>query len=183
VSAWVGDDLGVVLVNAEQLAEGRDLGPTFEQQVSSADLLVLNQIDRVDPALLQALETRLRELEPEVPVVRAVQARIEPALLRPPDPRPGGPGRRMRAGLEPHAEHVHEDFEARELEVEAGIEPEALVARLRALGALRAKGWVETAAGNRLVQGVGRRVELEPGEPPEPGLAGRLVVIRRRAPG
>jgi G3E family GTPase len=181
VSAWVGDDMGVVLVNAEQLAEGRDLGPTFEQQVSAADLLVLNQIDRVDPALLPALEARLRELEPDVPVVRAVQARIEPALLRPPEPRPDDPGRRMRAGL-PHAEHVHEDFEARELEVEAGIEPEALVARLRALGALRAKGWVETAAGHRLVQGVGRRVELEPGEPPEPGLTGRVVVIRRRPP-
>jgi cobalamin biosynthesis protein CobW len=40
VSAWVGDDMAVVLVNAEQLAEGRDLGATFEQQVSSADLLL-----------------------------------------------------------------------------------------------------------------------------------------------
>src|SRR4029450_8665878 len=81
VSEWVGDDLAVLLVNAEQLAEQRDLGPLFEQQVSAADLLVLNQVDRVAPAALAGLEARLRALEPEVPLVRAVQARIDPQLL------------------------------------------------------------------------------------------------------
>ena len=38
VSKWVSDSLAVVVVNAEQVGERRDLEGTFEQQVSSADL-------------------------------------------------------------------------------------------------------------------------------------------------
>ena len=47
VSAWVDDDMAVVVVNAEQLMEARDLEGTFEDQVSSADLLLLNKIDLI----------------------------------------------------------------------------------------------------------------------------------------
>ena len=47
VSGWVGESLAVVVVNAEQVLEERDLVGTFEQQVSSADLLVLNKIDLI----------------------------------------------------------------------------------------------------------------------------------------
>jgi cobalamin biosynthesis protein CobW len=173
VAEWIADDLGVVVVNAEQLAEGRDLGDTFEHQVTAADLLVLNQVDRVDEALLPALEERLRALEPEATIVRAVHGRVAPALLEPPPTSEPGP---PPARAHPHA---HESFTRQTLEVEAGIAPAVLVERLRALGALRAKGWVETDAGPRLVQGVGRRIELLPGTPPAPEWAHRVVVIRR----
>jgi len=174
VSEWVGDDMAVVLVNAEQLAEGRDLDETFAQQVSAADLLLLNQIDRVPADALPQLEARLREIEPEAPIVRARHARVDPALLRPPEVRPCRHGAPDRA-------HAHESFETAELAIEPGIAPDALVARLRALGALRAKGFVATSDGARLVQGVGRRIELSPAAPPEPRLAGRVVVVLRRA--
>jgi cobalamin biosynthesis protein CobW len=176
VSEWVGDDMAVVLVNAEQLAETRDLEGLFEQQVTAADLLVLNQIDRVPAADLPGLEARLHAIEPEVPIVRAVQARVEPALLRPIDVASRGRSRGPRAG---HDHTLHEGFRAETLVVERGIDEAALVARLRALGAVRAKGFVETADGVRLVQGVGRRVELTPATPPDPALCGNLVVIRR----
>ena len=43
VTEWVGDSITVVVVNAEQVAEGRDLDGTFEQQVSSADLLIVGR--------------------------------------------------------------------------------------------------------------------------------------------
>jgi cobalamin biosynthesis protein CobW len=174
VSEWVADDIGVVVVNAEQLAEGRDLGDTFEHQVTAADLLVLNQVDRVPEALLASLEERLHALEPEAPIVRAVHGRVEPALLEPPDTDARG-AREVRR--HPHA---HEAFARETIEVEAGVAPAELVARLRALGALRAKGWVETAEGERLVQGVGRRIELVPGRAPGPEWSRRVVVIRRR---
>lgn len=174
VSEWISDDLGVVVVNAEQLAESRDLGATFEQQVSAADLLVLNQADRVEEASLPALEARLHALEPEVPIVVAEHGRVDPALLVPPEA--GSGPRRARS-----TEHFHEDFTSETIEVEAGIAPEALVERLRAHGAVRAKGWVATSAGVRLVQGVGRRIELTPGEPPGPEWLGRVVLIRRAA--
>ncbi len=175
VADWIADDLGIVLVNAEQLAESRELGETFEQQVSAADLLVLNQVDRVPEAQLPALEARLRALEPEARIVRAVHGRVAPALLEPPaTDAPGPPPPRGH----PHP-HAHEAFTHETIEVEAGVAERALVERLRALGALRAKGWVETEAGPRLVQGVGRRIELSPGAPPGPAWRGRVVVIRR----
>lgn len=175
VADWIADDLGIVVVNAEQLAEERDLGATFEQQVSAADLLVLNQVDRVPAERLPALEARLRALEPEARIVRALHGRVDLALLDPPEtatPGPPSPPERVHP-------HVHEIFTRETLVVEAGVAPAALVARLRALGALRAKGWVETAEGTRLVQGVGRRIELSPGAPPGPEWRGRVVVIRR----
>jgi G3E family GTPase len=178
VSEWVGDDMAVVLVNAEQLAELRDLDGLFEQQVTAADLLVLNQIDRVPEAQLPALEARLRAIEPEVPIVRAVQSRLDPALLRPIDTASRSRGAVLHA---PHDHALHAAFHAETVAIERGIGEAALVARLRDLGAVRAKGFVETADGNRLVQGVGRRIELTPATPPDPALSGRLVVIRRGA--
>ena len=56
--------------------------------------------------------------------------------------------------------HQHDMFETQEISVAEGIEPEVLSARLRRLGVLRAKGFVQTSQGLRLVQGVGRRLEL-----------------------
>jgi G3E family GTPase len=177
VADWVGDDMAVVLVNAEQLAELRDLDGLFEQQVTAADLLVLNQIDRVDAGVVAALEGRLRAIEPEVPIVRAVQARVDSVLLRPIE----SAGRAMHdaRARPPHDHHAHEAFVAEVIAVEPGVVEANLIARLRALGAVRAKGFVETADGTRLVQGVGRRIELIPAKPPAPALLGQLVVIRR----
>lgn len=170
VAEWIADDVGVVVVNAEQLAAERDLGDTFEHQVTAADLLVLNQVDRVAEALLPALEARLRALEPEATILRATHGRVPPTLLEPIEPGPPPP--------RPHP-HAHESFTRETLEVEPGVDPAALVERLRGLGALRAKGWAETSEGPRLVQGVGRRIELLPGAPPGPEWARRVVVIRR----
>jgi hypothetical protein len=73
-------------------------------------------------------------------------------------------------------------FQAQEIVVEEGVEPEVLSARLRRLGVLRAKGFVQTSQGLRLVQGVGRRLELLAVTlPPPAALLGRVVVITRSA--
>lgn len=178
VHAWIEDDVAVVVVNAEQLQSGRDLDDTFRQQVSSADLLLLNQVDRLDPAALPGLEARLRELEPEAPIVHSTHGRVEPQLLFPPDAS-GARARRRSADASPPA-HAHEAFEAEELRFEPGAAPEDVLERVRATGALRAKGFVETRDGLRLVQGVGPRLELvEIASRPAPALLGRVVAIRR----
>jgi len=241
VAGWIADDAAVVVVNAEQLAAGRDvarprsgraasasearserkragapveLGPqraegerrqapagsasegrplpglraeahrngTFEQQVSSADLLILNQLDRVPQAEIPRLEAMLREIEPEAPILRAVHADVDPRLLFPPDPA-GKRTRRRAAAADaepPEHDHRHERFEAEEMAVEPGVAAEELLARLRQRAALRVKGFVRTREGLRVVQGVGARVELAaPESEPPPELVGRLVVIRR----
>jgi cobalamin biosynthesis protein CobW len=182
VSRWVGDDVAVVVVNAEALARGEfdggEAADVFAQQVSSADLIVLNQLDRVAPALLPRLEARLRELEPEAPIVRAEHARVDPDLLFPPDPIGPRAPRRAAAAPPPHS---HDAFVAEEIALEPGLAPDALAERLRRLDALRIKGWVETRAGVRVIQGVGRRIELVAADAQPPReLLNRAVVVRRR---
>ena len=178
IADWIEDDVAVVVVNAEQLYAGRDLEETFEHQVSSADLLILNKLDLVPAASIASLEDTLRTLEPDAPILRSVEGDVDPAALFPPDPERLRAARR-EAGGETHP-HTHEDFETSVLEISAGAEIEDLEQRLADRGALRIKGFVETARGIRLVQGVGARIELcEVDVPPPPNLIGRLVVIRR----
>ncbi len=146
--------------------------------MSSADLLLLNKLDLVDADDVPKLEARLRELEPEAPILHATHADIDPALLFPPDPDGLRATRRAEAPEAPP--HAHEDFESFELRVEAGADPDALAERIRGLGALRAKGFVETGEGVRLLQAVGDRVELtEVESAPDAAFLGRVVVIRR----
>jgi cobalamin biosynthesis protein CobW len=184
VSEWIEQDIAVVLVNAEQLASERDLDALFVQQVSGADLLLLNQIDRVACAVLPKLEARLRALEPDAPIVSTTQAAVDPALLFPPEAastcvrrRAASAGAAERAPAETHG---HAAFTSEVLVIEPGVPAATLVSRLRALGAVRAKGYVRTREGLRLVQGVGPRVELVAvSEAPRPELLDRVVVVRR----
>ncbi len=176
VRDFIGDDIAVVVVNAEQLAEGRDLEGTFEDQVQSADLLILNKLDLVPEAQWPAVEARLRELEPEAPCVRAVRGDVDPALLFPPDL--GAKGREGPAPTPPP--HHHEQFVTAEWRPEPGLSNEHLRARLASQDLLRAKGFALTAEGVQLVQVVGRRIEIgPPPEPAPPALIGRIVTIRR----
>ena len=181
VSRWIGDDVTVVVVNAEQLESGRDLAGTFEDQVSSADLLVLNKLDLVPDSALPALEARLRAIEPEAPILRASHSVVSPELLFPPGLEQARSDRRARAAA---AAHSHEAFEAEVLEFEPGLRSDTILRRIASVGALRAKGFVVTDAGLRVVQGVGARIEIAPTETKPPAeLLGRVVVIQRRRDG
>jgi cobalamin biosynthesis protein CobW len=178
VCRWVDDDMAVVVVNAEQLFERRDLEGTFEDQVSSADLLLLNKVDLVPQESLELLEAILHQMAPDTPVVHSIHGQLDPSVLFPPDLR-GLRVQRRTVGGEP-TPHRHESFLAYELAVEDGVEPDTLIARLRNLGMLRGKGFVQTSGGLRLVQGVGRRIELSMLPlPPPTALVGRVVIIVR----
>jgi cobalamin biosynthesis protein CobW len=177
VSAWVGDDMAIVVVNAEQLREGRDIEGTFEDQVHSADLLILNKVDLVPEAELATIEARLRAIEDEAPIVRAVHGEVETALLFPPDV-----GAADRTGPAPeHPDHHHEHFATAIWTVPPGTTREALEAKLGGDEALlRAKGFVHLGDTVHLVQLVGRRLEIEPSEVDAPSASiGRLVLISR----
>ncbi|HNC98692.1 MAG TPA: GTP-binding protein, partial [Myxococcota bacterium] len=97
-------------------------------------------------------------------------------LLFPTGPRPAPPV----APAHDHAHHHHEAFFSEELAAPGDLSPEALLEWLQPRRGLRTKGFVQTTAGLRIVQGVGRRIELqEPGSLAiDPALVGRVVVIR-----
>ena len=178
VCHWVDDDMAVIVVNAEQLYEGRDLEGTFEDQVSSADLLLLNKIDLVPDISLPRLEAVLDDMAPDTPIIRCLHGEVETALLFPPDPEGWRSQRRAAGGVQ--KPHHHEEFIAQDLVIEDGVEADTLIERLRQHGTLRAKGFVRTSRGVQLVQGVGRRIEVTdvPVPPPET-LVGRVVIISR----
>lgn len=179
VSEWISDDVVVVVVNAEQVLEGRDLDGTFAHQVNSADLLLLNKIDLVPAGAIREVEARVREVEPDAVVLHTVHCAVDPAVLFPPGPRELDGNR--RASPPPVVPHSHTDFAAEEIVVEDGVEEAVLAARFKALGALRVKGFVRAASGLRIVQGVGVRVQFSPVPvAPPTELIGRVVVIRRR---
>jgi cobalamin biosynthesis protein CobW len=178
IADWIETDVAVIVVNAEQLANGRDLDGIFAQQVSSADLLLLNKLDLVAAQAIPELEAALREIEPDAPLVGATHAQLDPALLFPPDP--DGVRERRRSEPPDIQPHHHEEFVTEEFSVADGIEPDALVERVHTLAPLRAKGFVITSEGPRILQGVGPRIELSKldFEPPAE-LIGRIVVVRR----
>jgi cobalamin biosynthesis protein CobW len=178
IADWIETDVTVIVVNAEQLADGRDLDGTFAQQVSSADLLLLNKLDLVAAEAIPELEAALREIEPDAPLVGAIHAQLDPALLFPPDP--DGVHERRRNEPPDIQPHHHEQFVTEEFSVAEGTEPDALVERVRALAPLRAKGFVITSEGPQILQGVGPRIELSKLDfAPPAELLGRIVVVRR----
>jgi len=179
ITEWVGESLAVVVANAEQIAEGRDLEGTFEQQVSSADLVVLNKVDLVTADDLGRSENILYEMAPDAPMIRSIQGQIDTAVVFPPTPAPTtSHKRKSKPELVPH---THEAFEAQELSFPDNITPEQLIQQLQSLQALRIKGIVNTSEGPKLVQGVGPRIDLSapPSQIPREML-GRLVAIRRK---
>ncbi|MGD9851037.1 MAG: GTP-binding protein [Nitrospirales bacterium] len=179
LTEWVGESLAVVVVNAEQVVQERDLEGTFEQQVSSADLLVLNKVDLVSETSLPPLEGLLQEMAPGAPLIRSTQGQVDSQVVFPPMPL-GGTTSKRRGQQEPPP-HTHEAFEARELSFPDTITAEQLIGQLQSLQALRIKGIVNTSEGPKLVQGVGPRIDLSPPPSQFPeDMLGRLVAIRRK---
>ncbi len=178
VCEWVDESLAVVVVNAEQIAEGRDLEGTFDQQVSSADIVVLNKIDLVPETLVSTLEAKLDEFAPGTPVIHSVNAAVDSTLLFPPNPVDIVKHRTWQS--QESVPHTHEDFDAQVMSIESGADERELIERFQSLKALRIKGLVQTASGLQIVQGVGSRIDLVPSTGNFPShLIGQVVVIRR----
>lgn len=177
ISELVSDEAVAVLVDAERFVAGDIPGETSLQQIDAADVLVLNKCDLVDAAGLAQAEQGLREIAIDRPILRAVRGEVEPAALFPADPEGRRVARRdAEAALQPHS---HERFGTEELQFDGVVQVQEVVERIRVAGVVRAKGFVRTPQGLRLVQGVGQRVEVSP--PPTdvaPALVGKVVLIR-----
>lgn len=73
---------GVVsVIDADMLIRFPELGHTTRLQIEGADILLLNKIDLVEPGQIEALETKLRQINPTAAIVRTERCRIDPELL------------------------------------------------------------------------------------------------------
>jgi cobalamin biosynthesis protein CobW len=105
----------------------------FEEQLGAADLVVLNKADLVAEADWPAIEARVRlELRAGVALVRAAAALPADVLI--------GLGAAAESDLasrpshhDQDGEHEHDDFESFHMSVPALDDPEAFVARVRAM--------------------------------------------------
>lgn len=179
IADLIEDEVVVVVVDAERLHATPDdaLDETFLAQVEAADLLLLNKCDLVDQDAIRACTARLDALTGGQPVLQAVHGQVDPDLLFPPDPE--RLGRRDPNAVRPP--HTHDRFTTKELRFDDGTEGAAVLDVVRAEGAVRAKGFVRTPEGLKLLQGVDARIELtDPGRDIPAHLVGRVVIIHRQ---
>ncbi|MEJ8572279.1 cobalamin biosynthesis protein CobW [Microbaculum marinum] len=162
------------------------LAEVYEDQLSAADLIVLNKADLLGDAQIDALRETISGSVPRaVKVVAAREGRIDPAVLlgllaAAEDDLDARPSHHDGAD-----DHEHDDFDTFVVEIGEIAEPDALVERLKTVAEahdiLRIKGFVPVAGKpmRLAVQGVGARFRHAYDRPwgPAEDRTGRLVVI------
>lgn len=158
----------------------------FEEQLGSADVVVLNKTDLVDALTLARVKAEMApHLRPAVRIVTAVSGALDPAVLL-------GLNFAAEDDLDSRPshhddghEHDHDDFASIVVDLGEIADPAALEARIKRVATrhdiLRVKGFVAVPdkAMRLIVQGVGDRVQRYFDRPWEAGetRASRLVVI------
>jgi len=170
-----------------QLDHDNPLAEVYEDQLNSADLVILNKADLLDPATLARVREEIRTALPRaVRVVAAHEGRVDPAILlglfaAAEDDLAARPSHHDAED----GEHEHDDFESFVVALGETDAPDALVMRLRAVAeahnVLRMKGFA-AVAGKPLrlaIQGVGGRFRQQFDRPWRPGetRSGHVVII------
>ncbi|HEY4258052.1 MAG TPA: GTP-binding protein [Candidatus Udaeobacter sp.] len=149
---------GVVsVIDADMLVRFPELGHTARLQIEGADILLLNKIDLVKPTQIEALETKLRQINPSAAIVRTERCRIDPELLF------GIPQSREKKIARP--EHQHQpEFESFAFRSKKIFSRDcfARFANSLPVSVVRAKGFVRFADGAQLFNFVAGRWDLEP---------------------
>ena len=164
------------------------LEEVYEDQLMSADLVVLNKADLVDRKTLHALRAQVVAAAPRVKIMAAREGAIAADILLGVSAAAEDDLGQRPSHHDAEGEHDHDDFDTFVVTVGAVRDPDALVDRLiqatRAHDILRVKGFVEVVGKpmRMLVQGVGSRFRRDFDRPwglSEPRLS-RLVVIAER---
>jgi G3E family GTPase len=147
---------GVVsVIDADMLVRFPELGHTTRLQIEGADILLLNKIDLVEPAQIEPLETKLREINLTAAIVRTERCRIDPELLF-------GIGREKKVA---RPEHRHQlEFESFTFSSDKIFSRDCFERFVDSLPAsvIRAKGFIRFADEAQLFNFVAGRWELEP---------------------
>ncbi len=144
--------------------------PNVVAQVEACSLAIVNKIDLHPEAEIRAVEAQVAAINPRAIVLRAEHARLDLDILAP------SPVRELAGELAPCADPRY----ARSVvEVRDPIDPDELLAELRALGdaVWRAKGFVPSADGFVHLDYSVAGMTCRPAPCPPDG--GRLVVIAR----
>ena len=150
----------------EMLDHDSPLEEVFEDQLLSADLVLLNKSDMLDGAAIDAVRARVAEdTQPAVKMVHTTQGAIDPAVLL-------GIGAAVEDIIEGRRshhdgddDHDHDDFESFVVTLGTVTDPAALEARIKnavlAHDILRVKGFIHVAGKDmrHVVQAVGPRLE------------------------
>jgi G3E family GTPase len=149
---------GVVsVIDADMLVRFPELGHTTRLQIEDADILLLNKIDLVEPTHIEALETKLHEINATAAIVRTERCRIDPELLF-------GIGREKQVARPQHQHQLEfESFTFSSDKIFSRDYFERFAETLPA-SVLRAKGFVRFADGAQLFNFVAGRWDLEPFE-------------------
>ena len=71
----------VILVDADTAVRFPALGHVERQQIASADLVLINKIDLAERSDIDELRSRVREINPRVPLIETEHAAVDPALI------------------------------------------------------------------------------------------------------
>lgn len=151
----------------ENLDHDSPLAELFEDQLATADLVVINKTDGLDAAALAQVEAAVRAETPEgVKLVHAQQGQVDIGLLL-------GMGRAVedlidtrRTHHDDEEDHDHDEFDSLSLTLEVADRQrllDALAALVRRHEIYRVKGFVALpgAAMRLVVQGVGQRFDSQ----------------------
>jgi G3E family GTPase len=148
---------GVVTVaDADSLIQYPEIGHTSRLQLEAADFILLNKIDLVGPAEIEAAEKRLRRFS-EAPLIKTIRCRVDPGLLF-------GLGREREA--KPPS-HVHQpEYQSFVVESDRTWDRSCFERAAEQWDRLvyRAKGFIRFSEGTYLFNYVVGRWELEPFE-------------------
>jgi len=162
------------------------LEEVFEDQLLSADLVLLNKCDLLDDFAVERVRSVVsRETDPAAKMISTTQGRVDPKILL-------GIGAHVedvidgrRSHHDGEDDHDHDDFESFVVEIERLDQPHDLTERIKRVSTehdiLRIKGFADVAGKDMrlVVQGVGPRVQHyfdRPWQADEPRQS-RLVVI------
>jgi cobalamin biosynthesis protein CobW len=177
----ISEERVVVVVDAERAATSapETNEELWAEQIEAADLILLNKADLVDEAGLARARERLDSLTGGRPIVVTRYGQVDTARIYPGQLSSTSETQRTEPEQHEDHEHDHDRFGTTELHFEEGVDPDEVLHRVHALDPIRAKGFVSTSQGLRVLQGVGARLELTaPTKPVPPHLVGTVVIIR-----